>query len=57
MSTVVREALGDYSRNRLGATLDEWRSVYPDLEHYVELLKKRPPSFKVSEMDDAQINE
>ena len=56
-SKVVKESLGDYSRYRLGATLDEWRGIYPNLEHYVQLLKKRPHSYKLHEITDEQLNE
>lgn len=51
------EALGDYSRGRLRALGDEWRSELADTKPIVKLLRGRTPSIRVSELTEAEIDE
>ena len=44
---IIREAEGAYSRERLGALVDEWYSLYPNLRHLTKLLRSRQESFLV----------
>ena len=53
----VRRAEGEYSRQRLHALGDEWNADYPGLLDFVGILKKRSPSFSLSQVKDVQIEE
>lgn len=43
----LRQAEGEYSRQRLRALGDEWHADYPGLLDFVNVLKKRPASFRL----------
>jgi len=51
------EALGDYSRGRLKALGDEWRSELADTKPIVNLLRGRNPSMRVSEFTETEVDE
>ncbi len=46
----IREAEGDYSRDRLRSIADEWFPDYPNLLRAAEFLKKRTPSFALGDL-------
>jgi len=46
--TMIREAEGQYSRNRLRALADEWHADYPNFIDFAMLLKGVKPHFKIS---------
>ena len=47
----LRNAEGQYSRQRLRALADEWHADYPGLLDFVEILKTRPRSFMLSQVE------
>ena len=47
----LRRAEGEYSRQRLRALGDEWNETYPGLLDFARILKQRPPSFPLSDVD------
>jgi hypothetical protein len=51
---MLKEAEGEYSRQRLRSLADEWIADYPDLMIFVDILKNRPSTFGVSEITDEQ---
>lgn len=51
------EALGDYSRGRLRALADEWRSEIADMKPIVKLLRGRKPSIRVSELEETDLDD
>ena len=53
----LKLAEGEYSRQRLRALGDEWSTDYPGLLDFVEILKKRSPSFSLSQVIDNEISE
>ena len=46
----LKRAEGEYSRQRLRALGDEWYADYQGLLDFVDILKKRPPSFSLSQV-------
>ena len=46
----LKRAEGEYSRQRLRALADEWYADFPGLLDFVEILKKRSPSFRLSQI-------
>ena len=53
----LRRAEGEYSRQRLRALGDEWHADYPGLLDFVDILKKRPPSFSLDQVKYDDISE
>ena len=53
----LKRAEGEYSRQRLRALGDEWSADYPGLLDFVTILKKRPPSFVLSQVIYNDISE
>jgi hypothetical protein len=53
----LRLAEGEYSRGRLRALADEWSADYPTLVEFAQILQKRPPSFKLKTVADADLEE
>jgi hypothetical protein len=51
---MLKEAEGEYSRQRLRSLADEWIADYPDLMDFVDILKNRPSTFSVSDITDDQ---
>jgi hypothetical protein len=51
---MLKEAEGEYSRQRLRSLADEWIADYPDLLIMVDVLKKRPAHFPASAITDEQ---
>jgi hypothetical protein len=51
---MVKEAEGEYSRQRLRSLADEWIADYPDLLSLVDVLKGRPAHFSVEEISNEQ---
>jgi hypothetical protein len=54
--TKIREAEGEYSRNRLRALYDEWFTDYPNLKECVEILKMKNSNFSVSEVSNKEVD-
>jgi hypothetical protein len=50
-------AEGSYSGGRFHALLDEWSGVYPSLEIYAQILKKRKPNFRVEDISIEDIED
>lgn len=53
----MRLAEGDYSRGRLRALADEWSSDHSELADFTKILRKRPPSFKLATITEAEIED
>ena len=53
----LRGAEGEYSRQRLSALGDEWLADYPGLLDFSDILKKRSPSFSLSQVAYSDIEE
>jgi hypothetical protein len=51
---MLKEAEGEYSRQRLRSLADEWVADYPELLTLVETLKNRPARFTVQDITDEQ---
>jgi hypothetical protein len=51
---MIKEAEGEYSRQRLRSLADEWIADYPELLDFIDILKNRPSTFGVSEITDEQ---
>jgi len=56
-SQLLKEAVGKYSRSRLYALRDEWSADYPSLLDCTKLLYHRPASFKMSAIEDNDVEE
>jgi len=50
----IREAEGEYSRDRIKSLADEWFSDYPNLLDFTKLLSSRPKRFVLTEISDKQ---
>ena len=48
---ILSRAEGEYARQRLRALGDEWYADYPGLLDFVDILKKRSPSFSLSQVE------
>lgn len=55
--SAVQDAEKKYSDGRLRSLADEWRNHYPDLEAYVELVRRRHASFKYSDITEDQFQQ
>ena len=53
----LKRAEGEYSRQRLSALGDEWSTDYPGLLDFVDILKKRSPSFSLIQVKYDDISE
>ena len=53
----LKRAEDDYSRQRLSALVDEWYANYPGLLDFVNILKKRPPTFPLGRVQGNKIEE
>jgi hypothetical protein len=51
---MLKEAEGEYSRQRLRSLADEWIADYPDLLVLVDVLNSRPSRFRVQDISDEQ---
>jgi hypothetical protein len=51
------KAVDQYSRSRLNALADEWAADFPLLLDFAEVLRNRPPSFKVATMSSRSLEE
>ena len=49
---IIREAEGEYSRNRLRSLADEWSGDYPNLIKFAKLLASKPKRFSLSDIPD-----
>jgi hypothetical protein len=47
---MLRQAEGEYSRNRLRSLADEWFADYPNMLAFADLLKGRPSAFRLCEI-------
>ena len=52
-----KNAEGEYSRARLRALADEWSADYPSLLDFAMVLRQRPRSFKISLIENKEIEE
>jgi len=52
---IIITAEGVYSRSRLHSLQDEWFGDYPHLERYAELLRRKPQSLRVSDLDEERV--
>ena len=52
---MIKEAEGEYSRQRLRYLADEWHADYPALLDLTDLLKNRRSQFSLSEISDDQV--
>lgn len=57
-SSIVREAEGTYSRERLRALADEWVGTYSNIIHLADILKNKPEYFRVGDLslDELTLN-
>jgi hypothetical protein len=53
----LRLAEGEYSRGRLRALADEWSMDHSSLIEFAAILQRRPPSFKVALLTDADVED
>jgi hypothetical protein len=53
-TAMLKEAEGEYSRQRLRSLADEWVADYPELLTLVDVLKNRPARFMVQDITDEQ---
>jgi hypothetical protein len=53
-SAMLKEAEGEYSRQRLRSLADEWIGDYPELLTFVDVLKNQPVRFMVRDITDEQ---
>ena len=51
---MLKEAEGEYSRQRLRSLADEWIADYPELMTLVDILKNRPARFMVENVTDEE---
>ena len=51
----LKDAEGQYSQQRLRALADEWNADYPELLYFVEVLKRRPQSFSLKQVEHNKI--
>lgn len=51
-AAMVKEAEGEYSRQRLRSLADEWIADYPQFLTFVDVLKKQPARFMVQDLGD-----
>lgn len=50
-NSIIRDAERTYSIKRLRSLYDEWRSIYPNLSDYVELLQRSKKIFVLDDID------
>lgn len=55
--SAVQDAEKMYSDGRLRSLADEWRTHYPDLIVYAELIRGRPASFKFTEITEEHFHQ
>ena len=55
--STLRNAEGQYSRQRLEALADEWHADYPGLIDFVNILKGRPRSFRLGQVRHEDVTE
>jgi broad-specificity NMP kinase len=48
---IILDAEGEYSVDRRKSLEQEWRADYPDLHEFIDLFKKRPAQFRLSDID------
>ena len=53
----LRIAEGEYSKNRFRSLDDEWHSEYPSLLKFAFILRKKPKSFKISDLKGKEVEE
>lgn len=54
---MIRDAEGEYSRNRLRSLADEWFADYPSLIDFSCILEGKSRTFKLNEISDAECGE
>jgi len=54
-SPEFKQAEGEYSRSRLRALGDEWNASFPALLKFIKIFQRKSPSFKISNIDDKEI--
>ena len=53
----LRRAEGEYSRQRLKALGDEWHADFPGLLDFVAILKERPPTFPLRQVEYVKVSD
>ncbi|WP_455373715.1 P-loop ATPase, Sll1717 family [Limibacillus halophilus] len=53
---VIRKAVNENSYNSFKYLCDEWKSIYPNLKDYLELLKKKKDHLKFEDISNDQID-
>ena len=53
----LKRVEGEYSRQRLKALGDEWHADYPGLLDFVGILKKRPPTFRMNQVECKDVSD
>ena len=51
---LVKQAEGEYSRDRLRYLADEWHADYQNLINFVMILKKKSPHFRIGDLSDRE---
>jgi len=54
---MIKEAEGIYSRDRYGALIDEWKSLYPNLKKFFDILRNQNYRFTVLELPQNLIDD
>lgn len=54
---ILLDAEGEYSVDRRKSLEQEWRADYPDLHEFIDLFKKRPPQFRLSEITQDELTQ
>ena len=53
--SILLAAEGDYSIDRRRSLEQEWQADYPELNEYIDFFKKRPPQFRLSDLDEDEV--
>ena len=51
---IIREAEGEYSRDRLRSLADEWSGDYPNLIKFTKIFSSKPKRFALSDLTDQE---
>lgn len=54
---MIKQAEGEYSRDRLRYLADEWNADYPNLANFALILKKKNPRFRIGDLSDKDCEE
>lgn len=54
---MIKQAEGEYSRDRLRYLADEWNADYPNIANFAMILKKKSPRFRIDNLSDKECEE